>query len=798
MTTSSTLTSSSLVENFDEKLITLARRFTAAYRKHMDAPAAVREAKCMAEQYPYILTGIHDNHLFAGTQWTYEFLVGFNLELYANQNIEVIVKDRKPDRDLTEEDKELRSKLTACSGGFFYDYGRIHELADSLPEGSERAAELREIASFWETNSTMYFYNQELTEEINRALGRVTSSDLRYANSFGSRVCCYSLDIDKLLQLGLPGLRSLISRKRSEAGGDPEMEGCYEGMLLTLDVLESVLDFYIADATTRINTCTDPQRKAELVRIASSLEHLKHMNPETMHQAIQLWWIYTVLADIPNYGRMDQWLGDFYVRDIDSGRITDEDAFNMLANVYQMVTERRYDDQGSHAMPNSRIILGGKGRRNPENADRFAKLALRVTRHMNVTEPQTTLRFYEGQNPDLFEMAIDAIASGAVYPILYNDDQHIPWVSKAYNVSLQEAEQYVPEGCGEIQIDHASVGSPNNIINYLSGLDLVLHDGFDTGVYDQRGLRLGKLETFDTFDKLVDAWKKQTHYTHVMLAKRHAAELQALSKSVAFNFLSILSDDCIARGKPLFAGGARYAGGLIESFGLTNVADALWAIKELVYERKEMTLEEVVKICDANFKGYDRQHYLMRNLPKFGNDHDGVDELHRELSNFACQSAYDAAEGTGLHFFLICNLNPGAGYYRYNTKASADGRVFGEAMAYGNCPTAGRDKSGLTSLLNSLCKNDHLHSGYVHNIKMSKSLLKGDNRERTKALLKTYFDNGGCQLMVTTIDQAELEDARKHPEKYPDLIVRVAGWNARFVHLSPVEQEEIMNRTFYS
>jgi pyruvate-formate lyase len=692
----------------------------------------------------------------------------------------------------------LRSKLTACSGGFYYDYGRLHALADSLPAESELAAELREIATFWETNSTMYAYNQELSEDIKQALGRVTSSDLRYANSFGSRVCCYSLDTDKLLTLGLPGLRTLIMNKQSGAGGDAETEAVYEGMLLTLDVLESVLDFYLADATAKINACTDAARKAELVRIAASLQHLKEKKPATMHQAIQLWWIYTVLADIPNYGRMDQWLGDFYVADIDSGQITEDDAFAMLCNVYQMVTERRYDDQGSHAMPNSRIIVGGKGRRNPENADRFAKLALRVTKHMNVTEPQTTLRFYEGQDPELFEMAIDAIASGAVYPILYNDDVHIPWVSKAYNVSLEEAAQYVPEGCGEIQIDHTSVGSPNNIINYLTGLDLVLHNGFDTNVFEQRGLKLGKLEDFDTFEKLVAAWKTQTHHTHCALARRHEAELRALSKTVAYNFLSILSSDCIERGKTLFNGGARYAGGLIESFGLTNVADSLWAIKELVYERKEMTLEEIVKICDANFSGYEREHYRLRNLPKFGNDHDGVDALHRELSDFACQSAYDAAEGTDLHFFLICNLNPGAGYYRYNTKASADGRIFGEAMAYGNCPTAGRDHSGLTSVLNSICKNDHLHSGYVQNIKMSKSLLRGENRERTKALIKTYFASGGCQLMITVIDQKELEDARQHPEKYPDLIVRVAGWNARFVHLSPVEQEEIMNRTFYS
>lgn len=780
------------------RLIQLAENFTATYRNNMDQHVAVREARCMAEQYPFILNGIRECDLFAGSQWAYDFLVGFNLELYANQGVEVVRYDCKPDRDLTDEEKELRNKLTACSGGYYYDWGCIHEIMNQLPEGDKTRNTLLDIVQFWETESTMYKYNSELSDEINQALGRVTSSDLRYANSFGSRICCYSLDTDKLLQLGVPGLQALIRKKKRESAGDADQQGVYQGMLETLDVLVSVLDFYAKDARTKLEQCTDEIRKAQLQRIAESTEHLQTKKPQSMHQGIQLWWIYNILADIPNYGRMDQWLGDFYVHDIDSGIITDDDAFDMLKNVYQMVTDRRYDNDGSHAMPNSRIIVGGKGRRNPENADRFAKLCLRVTKHMNVTEPQTTLRFYNGQDEELFDLALEAIASGAVYPILYNDDVHIPWVSKAYNVSLEEAEQYLPEGCGEIMIDHKSLGSPNNIINYLSGLDLVLHDGFDTDVCEQRGLHLGKLEEFDSLDKIIDAWKKQTHYTHDILAKRHAAELRALSTSVAFNFLGILSDDCIENGRTLFNGGIRYRGGLIESFGLTNVADSLWSIKELVFERKVMTLQELIKITDSNFEGYEKEHKMMLDLPKFGNDHEGVDQLHRELSDFACRSAYDCAEPNGLHFFLICNLNPGGGYYRYRTKASADGRVNAESMAFGNNPTAGRDHTSITSLLNSFSKNDHLHSGYVHNVKMSRSLFSEENIDKTKAMLKAYFADNGCQLMITVIDQRELERAQREPEKYPDLIVRVCGWNARFVHLSEYEQKEVMNRTFYS
>ena len=781
-----------------QKLIDLAQNFTRAYRENIHEHRAIREARCHAEQYPFILSGVRDTDLFAGWQWTYEFLVGFNLELYANWNMEVIAKDSKRDADLTDEERELRSKLTACSGGFFYDYGALHEALARIPEDSELAAEVRDIISFWETESTMYKYNQEISDDVRQALGRVTSSDLRYANSFGSRICCYSLDIDKLLQLGLPGLRELIASRKHESAGDPEATGLFEGMLLTVDVIDSVLDFYLDDVGARIAATEDELRIADLERLAESLAHLKTNAPATMHHAMQLWWLYQIMADVPNYGRMDQWLGDFYVRDLEDGTLTEDEAFALLKNIYQMVTDRRYDGAGSHAMPNSRIILGGRGRRNRENADRFAKLALKVTRAMNVTEPQTTLRVTKGQDPELFEMAMDAIASGAVYPILYNDDVHVPWVKEAYGVTELDAEQYVPEGCGEIMIDHTSLGSPNNIINYLSGLDLVLHNGYDTNIGEQRGLELGEPEDFGTFEQLVEAWKTQVHYTQRMLAKRHVAEITALRKSVSFNFLSMLSNDCVERGKSLFDGGIRYSGGIIESFGLTNVADSLWAIKHVVFERNEMKLRDLVEATDSNFEGYDQLHKQLLDLPKFGNDEDGVDELHRELSNFACKSAYDAGKEAGLDFFLICNLNPGAGYYRQNTKASADGRVNSQPMAYGNNPTAGRDKSGITSLLNSLTKTDHLHSGYVHNVKMSKSLFSDANRGRTRDLIQAYFDNNGCQLMITVVDQEELKAAQREPHKYRDLIVRVAGWNARFVDLAPHEQREIMNRTFYT
>jgi pyruvate-formate lyase len=295
----------------------------------------------------------------------------------------------------------------------------------------------------------------------------------------------------------------------------------------------------------------------------------------------------------------------------------------------------------------------------------------------------------------------------------------------------------------------------------------------------------------------LDAFKKQVDHTNELFAQRHAIEHAVEKETAAFLFMSMLTDDCIDRGKALFDEGARYLGGIIETFGLTNASDSLVAIRELVYEKKVFTLEQLVKMTDSNFEGYPRERKLLLEAPKFGNDDPVADDFHTELSQFVCQNAAAKAAKNGLHFFLNCNLNVGGLHYSALSKASADGRCYGDSFALGNAPTAGRDKRGITALLNSLSKHEEPSSGYVQNLKLSRDLFAGENLEKTKRLIETYFETGGCQLMVTALNQQDLVEAMNEPEKYPNLLVRVAGWTSKFVDLPRRYQEEIANRTFY-
>jgi pyruvate-formate lyase len=770
----------------------IARRFTRAYRQHMDSHVAVREGMCLKEYFPSACDDIQEADLIAG-RLHYHPLVGFGLEQVFNADIGAITKDDTPEAELTEQDKFLRSRLGWSNCGFVFNYSELSKLRDRMPAGPQRD-EVQGLIDFWIEESSRSKYNRAIGPDISQHLGRSTALDLRLANGF-FRLCCYSLDYDRLLQLGLGGLRALVLARRSREGTSSHEQGFCDGLLMAIDVLESICRHYEAQAVQMAAAAQSPVRRRELLEMAEALGAIQRDKPASLRQAIQLFWIYNLVSDTPNYGRMDVYLGDFYVRDIDSGRLTPRQAHALLADLWRHIAEIRYT--GFTTVSNARIIVGGRGRRNEPAADRFALAAMDVTLEARTCEPNLTLRFYKGQSPLLMQRALDLIGEGCVHPGLYNDDAHIPMVQSAYNVPLEDAQQYLPEGCGELLIDHKAVGSPNNILNYLNALDLVLHNGIDTDLGERRGLAQGELCTFDTFDKLLAALKRQVDFTIGVLARRHVLELEVHRRTAAYLFVSMLSDDCIERGRSLFDGGGRYMGGIIETFGLTNVTDSLHAIREVVYRRREMSLKEMVDMLDANFEGHERRRLELVNLPKFGNDSDEVDSLYRDLNNAFCRSAHRHA-AAGLHFFLNCNLNPGAEYYKGHTKASADGRFNAQAMAYGNAPTAGYDRSGLTALLNSMARNDAPHSGYVQNLKVSKDLLRGDNRRKFEAAINAYFDSGGFQLMITALSREDLEHAMKEPQKYANLTVRIAGITMRFVELSAAMQREVMTRTFYS
>jgi pyruvate-formate lyase len=371
-------------------------------------------------------------------------------------------------------------------------------------------------------------------------------------------------------------------------------------------------------------------------------------------------------------------------------------------------------------------------------------------------------------------------------------------VAEAFRIGKEEAEQYVPFGCGEYVIDHRSFGTPSGVINLLKALEITLLNGRDAFTGRQIGLKTGELASFHTFDDLFEAYKRQVEYFISALARQEEIEYAVAGREAPFLYLSMLYDGCLENGKGIFSGGVKYLGGTIETYGNINTSDSLTAIRRAVYDEKILSREQLLEALEANYHDHENIRKILLDMPKYGNDNESADEMAVRVHRHVCHAARNQIDTVNLHSYLVVIINNSANTTLGKlTGASPDGRGSGEPMANANNPSGGSDKNGLTAFLNSLVKLDsHLHAGAVQNIKLSPELFinRGDI---VRSLLDTYFENGGTQAMITVVKRSDLEKAMQEPEKYSHLFVRVGGFSARFIELEKAVQLEIISRTHY-
>lgn len=723
---------------------TYLKTFTETYRIHQNDDVSLREAACIEVQSRYEFLPIRPGELLAGRKRVLP--VGFSNEPLLGRSV--------------------------C---WFVDRPRAMQqlISDGASEAEIEDAET--MLAFWEEQETRKNLRAAYPQDIKAAM----PEDVYWEHSEVAfplyRVVGAYLDYGKLLRLGIRGLKEEIEAYRKTA---PSSDGFYRGCLIALDAFSAVARRY-----------ADQAREIGNKPLSDALDRIATEAPQTFLEAIQLVWLYSLISGVLNYGRMDDDLGDFLARDLASGRTTEAEALDVLCCLWRLIDERKTVFHG-------RVIIGGKGRKNEANANRFAMLAMEASRIVAEAEPQLSLRFHEGQDPALYEKALDVIGEGKIYPMLYNDDVNIPSVEKAFCVSREEAEQYCFFGCGEYVIRHKSIGSPNGIINLLKALEVTLFNGRDM-LYDKpRGLQKGAFADFETFEQFYAAYRDQLAYYVDILARQQKQEYDFCAGVGSFLFISMLMDDCLARGKSLLAGGVRYLGGTLETYGNINTANSLYAIKTLVFEQKRIAKQTLLDALKADFKGFEKERALLLQAEKYGNDADGVDALAVDLHEFICNTVRDRQAGLHSYMVVIINNEANTVLGRF-TGASADGRKAREPMANANNPAGGTDRNGVTAMLNSLVKlRTDLHAGAVQNLTFSPELFN-QNRPVLKTLLQTYFQNGGQQCMINVLRRGDLEDAIAHPERHQSLLVRVGGFSARFVTLSPDVQREIASRTLY-
>ena len=570
------------------------------------------------------------------------------------------------------------------------------------------------------------------------------------------------LDFEKLFDLGIDGLIHEIDSQPLNSF----LRACKKSLIY----LKELIKLYRDDAMD-----INPE-------LAYTLNELLEHRPQNMKEVIQLMWIYVGVSEIRNYGRMDNQLARF----LDD----EQDAYKNIAEYFKVIRQR-------NTIYNGRIILGGEGRHDLEKANKICSIALKVMKDLHLTEPQLTLRWSKDMPDSIFDNAIDCIESGCSYPLLYNDTVNIKNVKESMNVSYKEAVDYVPLGCGEYVLDHKSIGSSNGIINLAKVLEGVVNDG-KCMITNKKIVKHYLTKEPNTFEELYDVYKQELDYQIDLLAKQEKFEYDYMNNHCGYLFNSILYDNCIDRGKSLLNGGIDYLGGTLETYGNVNSGDSLYAIKKLVFDDKEIRYKDMVDAIRNNFIGYEEIREKCLNVIKYGNDNPEVDEMINELNQYVAVTTKSKSEKYGLSSYLIVIINNDANSrLGYRTAATFDGRKAYEPLANALTPQNGAEKNGVTAVLNTVSSLDvNNMAGAVYNLKLSHDLMN-QHKDMVKELLKIYFSSGGSQIMISVINQEELKDAMIHPEKYPNLIVRVGGFSARFIDLSPLVQKEIVSRMVY-
>ena len=733
--------------------IEIMEAYTDAFIKYSGQSAARREIECMKVLFPRMFRPMEPEDLIVGRSDVLP--IGFGC-------------------------------VTSVGGvGHYCVFSKMEQLRKST-EDRALIERLNRLERFWDENDTRsLFYNEALTENT---IGKFV--DAKYPAVITARLSGTYLDYPKLIRQGIPGLEQEI-RENLERETEEEKRDLYECFLECLGILRASIAFHRDMCREEKDRATDPGRRRQLQVLEGALEHILTDRPETMVEGMELAWIYSLLAGVVNYGRIDDYLGELLKRDLDRGLYTGEEAVAYICSFFKLMEARRTNVNG-------RVVLGGKGRKQAQAKDLFCKLAIWALMINRDIEPQFTLRIYQGMDREVYDLAIEAISTGCTYPLLYNDDVNIPSAGKALRVDSQTAEDYVPFGCGEFVISGQSIGTPNVLLNLLKILNISLNGGVDPwdGKDKSGGLTLLPPEKMDTFD---DVWKQYAallDYYVERTARAHRYSYDFMNGRMKFLFTSLLIRDCIARGKAVLDGGAGYLGGTLETYGNINAADSLTAVKYWVFDKKKYTLRQIVDAADKNFEG---EELLRRDLlaaPKYGNDDPYADDIAVLLHEYICRKVSDQAKPNGFHSYNVVVINNQVNTeWGRMTSASADGRLNAMYMNNGNNPQGGADKNGPTAMLNSLVKlRTDIHAGSVQNMKFSRSMF-AQKRDLVNALLKTYFRKGGGQIMISVVSRGELEDAYQNPEKYPNLLVRVGGFSAKFVNLEKDVQREVISRT---
>jgi pyruvate formate-lyase/glycerol dehydratase family glycyl radical enzyme len=675
----------------------------------------------------------------------------------------------------------------------------------------EEQRELREeILPFWRGRTVEERLEEMLPPDVAEDMDKyIFTMVLEITYGIGH----FTMNHPRVLKLGLAGI--IAEAQEWYEALSLEERQAYKGLFYDAVVrsLRAAIQFahrYADLAESLAAREANPERAEELRAIARVCRRVPEHPAQTFHEAVQCVYFIHLISQIESggnsisLGRIDQILYPYYLADRQAGRITPEQARELLSllfiktNEIWNILEEAYipAGEGVEGKTTQNVTVGGVGPDGEDATNELSYIGLDAFADVRTVQPNFGVRLGPNAPSDFFLKAIRYAIDGV--PLhLFNDEAIIKSLQQAGH-TLEDARSYGVVGCLEPNAQGKTFASTFAVqFSGIKCLELALSNGIDNIFGYPSGLETGDPASFTSFDDVWNAYLTQVSHFLGQMAKGMAVLDELLAEMVPSPFASAMIDGPLEKGLDLTRGGAIYNSTGVQFIGFSNVVDSLYAVKKAVFEDGVISLGELSDCLGEDWEdAEDKRAYLLHKLPKYGNDSDEVDAVAVKVLHHFCDEVLKHRNYRGGAFWpgvFAVGFHITMGAF---AAASADGRHAGEVLGNGLTPTNGNALSGPTAVLNSVTKLPltRVYNGANLNMRFNARRLRP---EILMALMQTYFQQGGCQVQFNMIDSATLREAQVHPEQYRDLVVRVSGYSALFTGLSETAQNEIISRVEY-
>lgn len=739
-----------------------AKVFTEVFRATEDRPWVLRKALALAEYFRTVPLYIRDHDGLAGSISELPGGMPVFVELGIGENN--IYTGERPDRQ-------------------GYLQGQVAD----------------EVRDYWKNRNMWGLYRTEILGQKPYQTADETPRELGY--KFLSNQGHLSPSYGELLRVGIGGVSARVAQRQSSET-NAEQQAFLEAAELTLSGLSQWIARYAEFIDAQAANCSSAARAAELREMARIAAKVATGPPETFREALQLIWFVHQAIHVEGHGysctpdRIDQLLYPYYAADRQAGRIDDDQTLRLVENFVL----KQYDNSfwGNEHHLTQGLCVAGSTADGEDQTNRLSWLFVEGHTNLKLPEPLLWVRWHPGIDQEFFDFCLSRLARSGCFPMYWNDNA-VPAALMELGIEQEDAYNFVPVGCNELAVPGQWYYNPAAHCGYLQAIEAALTNG--KGYGRKWGWRdvappPGQLADFQQFAAAVAA------YVRVAMEKSYQQQLKEVEAQIRWGKTPLTSCffvGCIEQARDM-SEGTKYNFLSCGGIAFANAVDCLAAIREVVFEKKLATLNDVAAACEANFAGRERLRAQLLAAPKHGNDDPRIDDIIHLVERMRdaplkdiCRDPRDGSPFGNSHV-----VRSGAVRGGLSTPATPDGRLAGTPLASSVAASVGCERTGPTALLNSVCKLDSTRSwqcGYQVNVRFHAGLITEQaERDKLRAMLNVYFTRGGQELQINVVSSETLRAAQKNPELYQDLVVRVAGFSEFFVRLTPDLQQDIIAR----